>query len=164
MPPLNRSGPGVETCIDCRGIWLSPATLKGCAEENESLGERHNLLNSTDPDTLLETPSSYDCPGCGSAMFHITKNGLEVERCSDCHGLYLDAGELELLLQAARQDLQRREEEHKEKPWYERDLISRDHWIHTFMRRHEGTLETAQGVGETLALVATLVELLDILA
>ena len=37
------------------------------------------------------------CPRCATALTEIEHEGLKVERCSNCHGVWLDAGELEQL-------------------------------------------------------------------
>ena len=42
-----------------------------------------------------------DCPVCKSAMIILELDEVEVDYCTDCEGIWLDAGELELLLGAA---------------------------------------------------------------
>lgn len=39
-----------------------------------------------------------DCPVCKNAMIVLELAGVEVDYCADCGGIWLDAGELELLL------------------------------------------------------------------
>jgi len=39
-----------------------------------------------------------DCPVCKNAMIAIELEGVEIDYCTDCGGIWLDAGELELLL------------------------------------------------------------------
>jgi len=39
-----------------------------------------------------------DCPGCKNAMITLELEGVEIDYCMDCKGIWLDAGELELLL------------------------------------------------------------------
>lgn len=39
------------------------------------------------------------CPKCGSDMRETDLQGIKVDRCSNCSGIYFDQGELELLLQ-----------------------------------------------------------------
>ncbi len=39
-----------------------------------------------------------DCPVCASAMIVLELDEVEVDYCPDCAGIWLDAGELELLL------------------------------------------------------------------
>ncbi|MGD2125359.1 MAG: zf-TFIIB domain-containing protein [Desulfobacteraceae bacterium] len=40
------------------------------------------------------------CPKCGQQMEEIELLGIMVDRCNSCSGIYLDKGELELLLQS----------------------------------------------------------------
>ena len=39
-----------------------------------------------------------DCPVCKNAMITLELGGVEIDHCTDCGGIWLDAGELELLL------------------------------------------------------------------
>jgi len=39
-----------------------------------------------------------DCPVCKNAMITLELEGVEIDHCLDCGGIWLDAGELELLL------------------------------------------------------------------
>jgi hypothetical protein len=38
------------------------------------------------------------CPKCGGEMRTNTRNGVTIEQCRKCHGIFLDRGELEQLL------------------------------------------------------------------
>ncbi|MFC1738605.1 zf-TFIIB domain-containing protein [Planctomycetota bacterium] len=42
-----------------------------------------------------------DCPVCDNAMITLELADVEVDYCTDCGGIWLDAGELELLLKDA---------------------------------------------------------------
>jgi len=44
------------------------------------------------------------CPKCGFDLHTITKGKLELDTCFNCHGLWLDAGEMERLLQGEGSD------------------------------------------------------------
>lgn len=37
------------------------------------------------------------CPKCGGTMREVQRSGIAVDRCSECGGIFLDAGELERL-------------------------------------------------------------------
>lgn len=39
-----------------------------------------------------------DCPVCNNAMITLELEGVEIDYCTDCGGIWLDAGELERLL------------------------------------------------------------------
>jgi Zn-finger nucleic acid-binding protein len=38
------------------------------------------------------------CPKCGAEMRTHRRNGVTIEQCRKCHGIFLDRGELEQLL------------------------------------------------------------------
>ncbi len=40
------------------------------------------------------------CPKCGGAMRTHARNGVVIDQCRECHGLFLDAGEFERLMAA----------------------------------------------------------------
>ena len=40
------------------------------------------------------------CPKCGGELATITYRGVDVDRCPDCNGIFLDDGELEALAKA----------------------------------------------------------------
>ena len=42
-----------------------------------------------------------DCPVCKVAMIVLELDEVEIDYCTDCAGIWLDAGELELLLESA---------------------------------------------------------------
>ncbi len=46
-----------------------------------------------------------DCPKCDAEMVTSDRNGIMIEECGRCRGVYLDRGELELLIDAESQYL-----------------------------------------------------------
>ena len=40
-----------------------------------------------------------DCPVCKNAMITLELEEVEIDYCTDCGGIWLDSGELELLLE-----------------------------------------------------------------
>ena len=44
------------------------------------------------------TETSMTCPKCGGEMRENRRNGVTIEQCSKCHGIFLDRGEFEQLL------------------------------------------------------------------
>jgi Zn-finger nucleic acid-binding protein len=43
---------------------------------------------------------SLTCPKCGGAMHSYERNGVTVDQCTECRGIFLDRGELERLVDA----------------------------------------------------------------
>jgi uncharacterized protein len=40
------------------------------------------------------------CPKCGSDMRRYERNGVDIDQCTECRGIFLDRGELERLVDA----------------------------------------------------------------
>lgn len=57
---------------------------------------------------------SLTCPKCGGEMRSYERNGVTVDQCSECRGIFLDRGELERLIDA-------------ENSHYEREYGGREH-------------------------------------
>ena len=43
---------------------------------------------------------TLECPKCGSEMRSYERNGIVVDQCTGCKGIFLDRGELERLIDA----------------------------------------------------------------
>jgi len=62
----------------------------------ELLKERRSALDMAR--SKMERASHLmKCPGCGGTMREVTHHDVKVDRCDDCKGVWLDAGELERL-------------------------------------------------------------------
>ncbi len=48
-------------------------------------------------------PHWMKCPKCGGAMSEIALQGIKVDQCGACGGIYFDRGELELLMESREQ-------------------------------------------------------------
>jgi uncharacterized protein len=47
-----------------------------------------------------EPTSELICPKCKGAMRTYARNGITIDQCTVCHGIFLDRGELEQLISA----------------------------------------------------------------
>lgn len=45
-------------------------------------------------------PKKLTCPKCNSPMRTYARNGITIDQCTACHGIFLDRGELEQLISA----------------------------------------------------------------
>ena len=45
------------------------------------------------------TPAAFTCPKCGGSMRTVDRNGVHIEQCVNCRGVFLDFGELENITQ-----------------------------------------------------------------
>ena len=68
------------------------------------------------------------CPKCGAQMRAYERNGITVDQCTECRGIFLDRGELEHLMGA-------------ESQYYTEDRRSRDDDDDDDRRRYEKSYE-----------------------
>src|SRR6478609_5491016 len=47
-----------------------------------------------------DVTNSLTCPKCAGTMRNYERNGIHVDQCADCRGIFLDRGELEQLVDA----------------------------------------------------------------
>jgi uncharacterized protein len=69
--------------------WAKENAAKMAAAEREKLKEQHWMK----------------CPKCGSDLHTVELHGVSIDNCATCHGTWLDAGELEQMLQPGKKDL-----------------------------------------------------------
>ena len=58
--------------------------------------EKHRKLKEEDKKRLKEL-HYMKCPKCGMELIEIDYKGIKVDKCSECEGVWLDAGELEAI-------------------------------------------------------------------
>ncbi len=56
--------------------------------------ERQRQLRDAEKNQLKEL-HHMRCPKCGMQLIEIAYRDLKIDKCSSCHGVWLDAGELE---------------------------------------------------------------------
>lgn len=103
----------VETCTACGGFWL---------EAIEPVGIGFEAVKALDGDAPLEDIATEPrddfraCPQCNTALREITggtvPEGLHIDRCDTCHGMWFDRGELLVYKSAleAKRNTMRKEE------------------------------------------------------
>jgi Zn-finger nucleic acid-binding protein len=68
----------LDRCATCGGIWFDNAELSDAA------GGRVDV-------DMLDVDSPRKCPGCKGGMEKARVKGLEVETCSQCGGVFIEA-------------------------------------------------------------------------
>jgi hypothetical protein len=58
--------------------------------------EKHRKLKEEDTKKLKEL-HYMRCPKCGMELIEIDYKGIKVDKCSECEGIWLDTGELEVV-------------------------------------------------------------------
>jgi Zn-finger nucleic acid-binding protein len=72
------------------------------------------------------------CPKCGADLRSYERNGVTIDQCTGCRGIFLDRGELERLLDAegafyAAQPRQPEPRQREDREYRDRDREHRDH-------------------------------------
>lgn len=49
---------------------------------------------------MKDAKAKLICPKCGARMRTYARNGITIDQCTACHGIFLDRGELEQLISA----------------------------------------------------------------
>lgn len=49
------------------------------------------------PPPQAQQPGTFVCPKCRATMRTYNRNGIQIEQCDSCRGIFLDFGELESL-------------------------------------------------------------------
>jgi Zn-finger nucleic acid-binding protein len=97
MEDTNIKGIAVNRCLYCNGTWLQLTSLKHIFERS---GSKQSIV-----DVKRAFQSQYDgnanrqCPECEKQkLFQIVVDGVELDLCPQCNGLFFDEGELKQLL------------------------------------------------------------------
>jgi len=68
--------------------------------------EKHKKL-ADDEKKKLKTLHYMMCPKCGMELIEIDYRGIKIDKCSECAGVWLDAGELETVSRLEKSGLDR---------------------------------------------------------
>lgn len=85
------NGININYCKACKAIWIKFSALQKIGEK---LNLKTALINPCDMETVKVKEESKICPDCGKSMDKIYFNGIIVDKCSDCSGIWFDNGEL----------------------------------------------------------------------
>lgn len=92
LRPVEYQGVTVDVCPGCRGVWLDPGELALLRGADQDVPAASVLGRTGHPES-----SGYICPRCegGFETFEFAPDtSLYVDRCKNCQGIWLDAGEL----------------------------------------------------------------------
>ena len=104
LQAVDVGGVELDKCHQCDGLWLDYGELK--AIRNMDLGEIEEELEKKygNPEVKEGNPDGFmRCPRCGEEgrlmRHHVSfMTPVEVDRCQQCHGMWLDDTELDKLL------------------------------------------------------------------
>jgi uncharacterized protein len=96
------------------------------------------------------------CPKCGGQMRSYERNGVTVDQCTECRGIFLDRGELERLVDAENSHYEReysdpgrdRDRGYEDRPPRDRDDDKRSHKQHKKSKKKSFLENLMEGIGE----------------
>jgi uncharacterized protein len=77
----------------------TPAAAGELSPRATDPGKQPSPATAGDEETAT-MPTELTCPKCQSAMRNYERNGIQIDQCTGCRGVFLDRGELEHLLDA----------------------------------------------------------------
>ncbi|MBI2267149.1 MAG: zf-TFIIB domain-containing protein [Armatimonadetes bacterium] len=84
---------------------LTPSRKKAATQEDEYFAKKDRELleagkvrDKEEEKKLLRELHYMHCPKCGYELEEVSRKGVQVDRCTECGGIWLDPGELEILL------------------------------------------------------------------
>jgi len=108
MQSLRLAATKVHECATCGGLWLDPQALQQLADAHEKSADVVSVLAMRAPaeskpasSRPVEVVRYVPCPSCGKLMNRVNfahSSGIVLDVCKN-HGLWLDRGELQELLQ-----------------------------------------------------------------
>jgi len=96
----------VDTCSQCGGIWLDRGEL---VKLKLAAGGRALPPVEQDSEAARKVPPTsgvvkLPCPACSGTLTPLQVGEVAVDLCSECRGLWLDRGELEVALRALEEE------------------------------------------------------------
>lgn len=81
----------VNYCPSCKGVWLKFSALN---KLTSTLDLKSQILNPADMDAIKVKETQRQCPECGQEAEKVYFNGVLLDKCSNCDGIFFDNGEL----------------------------------------------------------------------
>lgn len=86
LTPFRIGEVSVDTCGRCSGVWLDAGELARVAHDEEM----EQLVRAS----VDAVPSAFACPRCAGVCRAAKLEGVEMDSCAACGGIWVDAGEL----------------------------------------------------------------------
>ena len=93
----------IDHCLHCGGIWLDAGELELLLETDEDRSRLREIL--IEEDSVKE--KKYPCPICNKKMQKVyvgEERKILIDKCKRNHGLWLDRGELEEVIELSTQN------------------------------------------------------------
>jgi Zn-finger nucleic acid-binding protein len=96
----------VNGCPNCKSVWLDVGELDKLKKGEQLHPEELLKQARTELTRAAERPIEYVgmCPRCGGQMTPYIEDGVALDTCLACHGMFFDYGELEKVLKDREED------------------------------------------------------------
>jgi Zn-finger nucleic acid-binding protein len=117
LRPFAFGGVRLDACARCGGIWFDDDELRRMREERPQALERiEGQFRAAEPGLTPapEASRTRRCPVCGDPLTEYTyayTSAIKLDRCDQCHGLWVDEGELAAMQQQLQADATARGED-----------------------------------------------------
>lgn len=97
----------VDECPKCGGVWLDEGALRKAKDHADPDTNWMDFELWKHQDLFKAAPKGVLCPQCNANLVQIEyeHTGVIVDYCVKCHGVWLDAGEFEKIVDALQQEL-----------------------------------------------------------
>jgi Zn-finger nucleic acid-binding protein len=97
----------IEECPQCKGLWFEEGELRKAKDASEPDLNWLDFDLWSDQDFFNADWSSRKCLHCGKNMATISyaDTGVKVEYCLDGHGIWLDKGEFQAIVEALSEEI-----------------------------------------------------------
>lgn len=94
----------IDRCASCQAVFLDKGEFQVLRRELAAVVPKgHADLNKRAQELLTEVEiageQAFNCPKCKGKLWHLKRAGMIIETCSQCQGMWFDAGELTILLE-----------------------------------------------------------------
>lgn len=98
LKKITIEGITVDVSEACGGVWFDNWELIKFDEVHEKGGEELSSLMEQHKNDSIDLSPRMNCPKCDGIVlarhFYSPKREIEIDRCPNCGGIWLDAGEL----------------------------------------------------------------------
>jgi hypothetical protein len=97
----------IEECVQCGGLWYEEGELRKAKDEEEPDLKWLDFDLWSDQESFAVDWSSRKCPQCEKNMAAISyaATGVTVDYCPDEHGIWLDKGEFQAIIEALEKEM-----------------------------------------------------------
>jgi Zn-finger nucleic acid-binding protein len=93
----------VDLCPKCGGIWLDKGEItRLAAMADDTLADLRGALLGHQGPPPVPADTKTPCPACDGMLKEVVLGPVVVEYCPQCHGIFLDRGELDQAVTAVR--------------------------------------------------------------